>query len=121
MRVPFAPQHKKCFSGLVSNPLQLVDGAAAHAAWFKHINKVQRGEPCLITLRSSGFVFCVQYAPDGRRLATASVDGLGGKVTVFDARTSVEVAAFTFAGHVTSIAFSSDSKYCSYWRLEAHV
>ena len=45
------------------------------------------------------------YSPDGKRLASASVDGT---LKVWDAQTGQEL--LTFKGHVWSVAFSPDGK-----------
>jgi WD40 repeat protein len=90
--------------------VRIVDGMEIETAWFKFLNKSQLGDPCLMNLKCNGAVECVAYAPDGRKVATGSGDGFGGKVTIWDARSGSEMAAFVLPGGLVSLQFSGDGK-----------
>ena len=60
----------------------------------RYLNKSQLGDPCTASLRCNGPIETVCYSPDGRRLASGSGDGFGGKVTVWDARSGAEMLSY---------------------------
>ena len=94
----------------VGEAVRIVDDMEIDTAWFKFLNKSQLGDPCLMNLKCNGPIECVSYAPDGRKVATGSGDGFGGKVTIWDARSGSEMAAFVLPGGLVSLQFSGDGK-----------
>jgi WD40 repeat protein len=97
-------------STVAGEALRIVGDAKAEVAWFKHLNKSQLGDPCVLTLRCNGPVDCVVYAPDGHRLATGAGDGFGGRLSVWDARSGVERAQFSMPGAIKALSFAGDGR-----------
>ena len=97
-------------STVAKEALRVVGDARAEVAWFRHLNKSQLGDPCVLTLKCNGPVDCVAYAPDGRALATGSGDGFGGRLTVWDARSGTERARFGLPGAVRALSYAGDGR-----------
>jgi WD40 repeat protein len=97
-------------STVAKEALRIVGDAKAEVAWFKHLNKSQLGDPCVLTLKCNGPVDCVAYAPDGRALATGSGDGFGGRLTIWDARAGAERARFALPGAARAVSYAGDGR-----------
>ena len=63
-----------------------------------------------MNFKCNGPIECVSYSPDGRKIATGSGDGFGGKVTIWDARSGQEASNFILPGGLVSLQFSGDGK-----------
>jgi hypothetical protein len=88
----------------------IVSDVTVETAWFKYINKSQLGDPCQATLKCNGPVECICYSPDGRKIASGSGDGFGGRVIIWDARSGAELQSYSMPGALKSMQFSGDGK-----------
>jgi len=92
------------------------DVAAVSKGWLPELrNSTLRRQQVVFTGHAGGTYRAIAFAPDGRTLATGSVDKT---VRLWQVETGQEVCTLKFGSHVHSVAFSPDGRKLATWSCD---